>query len=76
MNNFHDEVWQMETESLNSDAAWIKWTNYVETYLGHDLDGDQEKDGYSIDHAYDAYRGGMTAKAYASLVIYGPSREY
>ena len=52
---------------LGTDAAgkqtdlWLAWVSRVETILGHDLDGDQESDGYSIDRAHDFYADGLTS---------------
>lgn len=39
--------------------------------LGHDLDGDQEKDSYSLDFAHDAFMDGLTAERHAAEVRRG-----
>ena len=44
------------------------WAANVEDILGHDLDGDQQEDGYSIDFAFDAFKAGMTPQQYAASV--------
>ena len=54
-----------------SDAAWLRWCAEAERLLGHDLDGndvDQTGDGYSLDEAYDVFRQGHSAHAYAAMV--------
>lgn len=34
---------------------WERWIDRVETLLGHDADGDQATDGYSLDGLYDVW---------------------
>ncbi len=41
---------------------WLKWIDKVEALCGHDLDGTEWIDGYSIDGCGDMYRAGMTPK--------------
>ena len=41
-----------------SDARWLKWAAEVERLLGHDLDGNENEDGYSLDFAYEAFSAG------------------
>lgn len=46
-----------ERESADAlPTPFEKWCFAVEARLGHDLDGDQERDGYSIDGALEWYR--------------------
>jgi hypothetical protein len=58
----------MQGESFVSEGekAWFRWVKKVEKLLGHSLDGDQEKDGYSLDYAHDAFMDGLTAEQYAA----------
>ncbi len=40
----------------------------VEAILGHSLDGDEERDGYSIDGALEAYRRGLSPEEYVAII--------
>lgn len=71
--NDHPFAIHMATEAAGlagdrSERAWLAWAAKVEARLGHDLDGDQEIDGYSIDFALDAFRAGTSVSAYCSSV--------
>lgn len=55
---------QAESLSLDSDARWLGWCGRAEDMLGHDLDGDQARDGYSIDGAFAAFRDGASVVEY------------
>ena len=63
----------LEFASLESAAdapgAWEHWASAVEKCLGHSLDGDQAQDGYSMDAALDAWRGGESSSAHAASII-------
>lgn len=48
-----------------SERAWLKWVASVEKLLGHDLDGDQDRDGYSLDFANDFFEDGFSPAEYA-----------
>lgn len=37
------------------ERRWTLWVEQTERLLGHDLDGDQQEDGYSLDEANDLY---------------------
>jgi hypothetical protein len=63
----HLEFHRLEMEALKPSSFEI-WATRVESILGHNLDGDQEIDGYSLDGAYVSWESGMTAKEYAKLV--------
>lgn len=58
------------SESYESPAerAWYAWVRKVERLLGHDLDGHQVRDGYSLDFAYSAWEAGEKAEAYVDEV--------
>ncbi len=45
-----------------NERKWLKWAADVEAILEHDLDGDQQDDGYSIDTAFDFYEDGLTVQ--------------
>jgi hypothetical protein len=48
---------------------WNEWLCAAEKILGLDsLDGNERTDGYSLDFAYDAWKGGLSPDTYASDV--------
>lgn len=51
-----------------SEKRWLAWVRKAEKLLGHDLDGNQNRDGYSLDFAHDAFMDGVTADQYAAEV--------
>lgn len=51
------------------ERAWLRWTEAVERLLGHSLDGDQQRDGYSLDYAYDAFDAGDTPAQYFADIV-------
>jgi hypothetical protein len=51
-----------------SERAWLAWVKIVEKILGHSIDGDQERDGFSLDYAYDAFAADATPAEYAAEV--------
>lgn len=48
------------------------WAAKVEKIIGHDLDGDQQTDGYSLDYALDAFNDGLTPAQYAAAILSHP----
>jgi hypothetical protein len=56
-------------ETDTSKSAFENWVARVEATLGHDLDGDQTTDGYSLDFALDAFNKGMTPSAYVKSAL-------
>jgi len=48
-----------ETGTPAWERRWLQWVKGVEKGLGHDLDGDQGADGYSLDLAHDFYSEGL-----------------
>jgi hypothetical protein len=49
--------------------VWLAWVKRVEQYAGLvSLDGDQDKDGYSLNDAYDAYNRGWSPRQYADYI--------
>lgn len=64
--NFHAEVWAMESAQL-APCAWEKWITQAEKQIGHDLDGTLSADGYSLDNAYEQFLEGRTIEAYIAI---------
>lgn len=52
-----------------TEKRWLAWCKKVEKLLGHDLDGNQATEGYSIDYAHDAFMNGETPEAYVADVL-------
>lgn len=50
------------------EQAWLAWVKKVEKLLGHDLDGNQDSDGYSLGFAYAAWEAGESAAAYVAEI--------
>jgi len=46
-----------------------KWCAEVEAIVGHELDGDQDRDGYSVDGALDVFCSGRLPSEYAAEII-------
>lgn len=61
------EFHEIERAGLRK-GKWEFWCEAVEKIVGHDLDGDQESDGYSLDFAGDAFDAGMTPAQYAATI--------
>ena len=57
----------LESAALAKNPFEI-WAEKVKTIVGHDLDGDDGEDGYSLDGAFDAYQSGATVDEYARRV--------
>lgn len=51
------------------EREWEHWVRRAEKLLGHDLDGNQGTDGYSLDYAYDHFDAGDTPTDYVTEVI-------
>lgn len=66
--NPHAALWASENYVSPSEKAWLAWVKKVERLLGHDLDGHQDRDGYSLDFAYAEWEAGVSAEAYAKQV--------
>ena len=61
------EFHRYEIDALRK-SPWEIWAEQVERILGHDLDGDQERDGYSLDFALEEFNKGVTSAQYAATV--------
>lgn len=66
--NPHLELAASESFVSQSERAWLRWIRKVEKLLGFDLDGNQDRDGYSLDFAYDFFLHGDTPEQYADEV--------
>jgi hypothetical protein len=55
--------------SVLREARWLDWVKKVEKFAGiASLDGDERKDGYSLDTALANFNDGMPPTAYAAIV--------
>lgn len=63
----HMEFAAAESAALEP-SAWDRWVNAAEKLLGHDLDGSQEENGYSLDFSYEDWKRGMSVTAYVAKV--------
>lgn len=65
----HLEVWELERQSEDGDAKWLRYVTEIEAIIGRhgELDGD-EGDGFSLDGAHDAWRAGVSPAAYVKGV--------
>lgn len=50
-------------------GKFTKWARLVERILGHDLDGCQEENGYSLDAASDAFDEGHSPEFHAQSIL-------
>lgn len=66
--NPHLGLWQSENYESPFEKRWMRWSDQVEKLLGHDLDGDEASDGYSIDGAFANFEAGETAENYVAEV--------
>jgi len=69
----HPFAIHMATESYVSpyERRWLAWVKKAEKLLGHSIDGDQDRDGYSLDGAHDAFADGLTIEEYVQEVRTG-----
>ena len=66
----HLELGFQESAAATIPSDWEKWAVRLEKLLGHDLDGDQEADGYSIDGCHDMFRAGKTPLQASYIVLW------
>ena len=50
-------------------SQFAPWLETAERILGFCLDGDEDKDGHSIEGAYEAFRRNESPDEYAQMVI-------
>lgn len=60
----HLEFAQSESYVSPREREWERWVQRVEKLLGHSLDGNQQRDGYSLDYANDAFEDGLKPADY------------
>lgn len=71
----HLEFAAAESAALEK-TMWEEWIEAAEALVGHHLDGDQDEDGYSYDHAYDAWKAGRSVPEYFETIRAGVSRRH
>jgi len=64
----HASTWDNETCETDAEKAWAEFCEQAEGMLGHDLDGDDDRDGYSLGTAYDHFLHGETGITYGMAV--------
>ena len=63
----HLEFAAIESAAL-LPTSWDHWISAAEKLAGHDLDGNQETDGYCLDLAHDAFCAGKTPTEYVASI--------
>jgi len=56
-------------------TPWDVWIKKVERLVGFNLDGNEARDGYSLDGIGDMFDRGMSARAAAAAVIKAAKRD-
>jgi hypothetical protein len=64
----HLQLAASESFVSGTERRWLAWVEKVEGMLGHSLDGDHRKDGYSLDYAHEAFLEGASAVEYALAI--------
>ncbi len=59
MTEFHRHELMLDTPP--EELRWLAFVKQVQKLLGHDLDGSDNTDGYSLDTAYDFFSDGLSA---------------
>lgn len=68
MDAYFEHKAAMASESL-VPLAWDKWIDALEIEVGHSMDGDEDRDGFSLDYAHEAFNAGYLVSDYAVKVI-------
>lgn len=58
---------ELESAMLEPNSFDV-WLERVELEVGHNLDGDQSTDGFSIDTAFESFRKGFSPTQHATAV--------
>jgi hypothetical protein len=74
--NPHLALAQSESYVSPTERAFMAWVGAVEKIVGHSLDGDEDRDGYSLDGAYAAFEASVTAADYAAEVFEEKERRH
>lgn len=61
----HMAVWDAED---TRPGKWEIWCNALEKLIGHDLDGSQVRDGFSLDHTFKMWMDGLTIQAARDVI--------
>ena len=62
----HIEVYELEREWNRGSGAWARYVRDVKLFLKtENEDGDEVRDGYSLDTMYKAFRAGLSSADYA-----------
>jgi|DEB0MinimDraft_3_1074331.scaffolds.fasta_scaffold09289_4 hypothetical protein len=61
-------VWAEERDG-ETVTPWDVWIEKVERLVGFNLDGNEARDGYSLDGAFEMFGRGMSARAAAAAII-------
>lgn len=69
----HQIRWSLET--YRQVTEWDIWIAAVEALVGHDCDGDEEYDGYSLDGLYDMWKAGSSVEDAATAVSQPEGKE-
>jgi hypothetical protein len=71
----HMALWASET--AEDTSTWYAWIKKVEAILGHDSDGDQAEDGYSLDNFYDQWEAGYSPERAVAdkAIVLKPGRD-
>lgn len=51
-----------------AEREWLKWARRLKARLGFDIDGNQDRDGYSIDYAFIAFEAGTSVPDHAQTI--------
>lgn len=68
MEDTHMSLWKTETWVSAHEKAWLRWIDELESVVGHNLDGTQWIDGYSLDHSYKMWEDGLNPQAAAEVI--------
>lgn len=63
----HLEFAALESRALEPHP-WDIWIEEAERLAGHDLDGDDDIEGYSLDGAHDAFEAGQSPADYVRTI--------
>lgn len=63
----HAATWTTES-AASAPTSWETWAVALEQRLGHDLDGDQDTDGYSLDFSFEMFTAGLSPSQAAAAI--------
>ncbi len=64
---------EQRAERTQEWRSWRVWILKAEAAIGHDLDGDQDTDGYSFEFAREAFERRQTPAQYVARVRANPA---